>query len=142
MIIRGFFEFGTPYVVVQIKCINLEIIATIRFLVDTGASRTVISDKDAVKLGIDYNKLKKLEDGMIGIGGQVETFLMDNVELLFKSDGGIHVEKLDILVLKHREMDEKIKKIPSLLGRDIMNRYALSLNAKRNLVEIIIREQS
>ena len=45
-------------------------------LVDTGAVRTTIMDRDAKRLGIDYKKLRKYEHKMTGIGGSVDTVLV------------------------------------------------------------------
>lgn len=136
MRIRGFFELGAPYIAGLIKCPDLDLAVPLRLLIDTGASRTVISDKDAVKLGLDYAKLEKLESGLIGIGGEVETYALNRVSLLFRSNGGIHEEEIDIMVLRHQKMNGRVRKIPSLLGRDILNKYALSMSAKKNFVEI------
>jgi hypothetical protein len=42
----------------------------------------------------------------------------------------------EIFVLKHKIRDERIKRIPSLLGRDILNKYQLFLDKKSNKVII------
>jgi hypothetical protein len=54
----GIFE--AAYVAAVLECEVLGICETIEFLVDTGASRTTICDKDAVRMGIDFDKLDKL----------------------------------------------------------------------------------
>jgi len=136
MKIMGWFEFGAAFVASTISFDNIE--APITFLVDTGASKTIISDKDAIRLGVDYDKLEKLEEGLIGIGGEVETFLMRDVDLRFKSESDTHKERLDMMLLRHKKLDDKIKKIPSLLGRNILNKYSLTYNASENLVELSI----
>ena len=61
---------------------------------------------------------------------------LNRVSLLFRSNGGIHEEEIDIMVLRHQKMDGRVRKIPSLLDRDILNKYALSMSAKKNFVEI------
>ena len=100
---------------------------TIEFLVDTGASRTTICDKDAIRLGIDFGKLEKLDEGMLGIGGVVDTYVLKDVKLVFRrEDEKSYVENFErIYVLKHAVLDERIMRIPSILGRDILNKYAL-----------------
>ena len=47
----------------------------VEFLIDTGASKTIISDRDVVWLGIDYGKLTKSLPSM-GIGGSVQTYAL------------------------------------------------------------------
>ncbi len=54
---------------------------------------------------------------------------------------GIHEEELkEIFVVEHtirdKEMEARIKKIPSLLGRDFLNKYTLVLDKKRESVII------
>lgn len=44
---------------------------TVEFLIDTGATKTTISEKDAIRFGIDYGVLEKLDKSMLGIGGQL-----------------------------------------------------------------------
>jgi hypothetical protein len=135
--IRGFFrkEDNAAYVIATLLSLGLDTHSPVRFLIDTGASRTIISDMDAIKLGIDHSLLPKSKAGTIGIGGVVDTYFIKNVKLIFKTQEGVHAEKLDeIFILKHKESDEKIKRIPSLLGRDILNKYKLLLDRRNNKV--------
>lgn len=121
----GIFE--AAYVVAVLECEALRIRDIIEFLVDTGASRTTICDKDVIRLGIDFSKLEKLSEGMLGIGGLVDTYVLKNVKLVFRrEDGESHVENFDrIYVLKHAVRDERIMRIPSILGRDMLNKNVL-----------------
>lgn len=139
MEIRGFFreEDNAAYIIATLLSIELDIHSPVRFLMDTGASRTIISDMDAIKLGIDYFLLPRFKAGTAGIGGVVDTYFIQNANLIFKTQEGAHTEKMDeIFVLKHKRRDERIKRIPSLLGRDILNKYQLLLDRKSNRVII------
>jgi len=121
----GIFE--AAYVVAVLKCEALRIHDIIEFLVDTGASRTTICDKDVIRLGIDFSKLEKLSEGMLGIGGLVDTYVLKDVRLVFRRENGeSQAESFDrIYVLKHAVRDERIMRIPSILGRDMLNKHAL-----------------
>jgi len=69
--INGFFRkgpFEAAYVVATIVMRSLKITERIEFLIDTGASRTTICDRDAIRIGIDYSKLHRLPEGALGIG--------------------------------------------------------------------------
>ncbi len=137
MEIRGFFrkEDNAAYVIATLLSKELNIHSPVRFLIDTGASRTIISDMDAIKLGIDHSLLRRFKAGTAGIGGVVDSYFIQNVKLIFKTQEGAHVEKMEeIFVLKHKIRDERIKRIPSLLGRDILNRYQLLLDRRSNKV--------
>ena len=121
----GIFE--AAYVAAVLECEALRISDTVEFLVDTGASRTTVCDKDVIRLGIDFSKLEKLSEGMLGIGGLVDTYVLKDVKLTFRRENGeSHVESFDrIYVLKHAARDERIMRIPSILGRDMLNKHAL-----------------
>ena len=111
------------------------------FLIDTGASKTTILDSDATRLGIDYGKLQRFEAGTAGIGGVVDTFIIPDAGLLFRTKNGFYKEELkEIFVLKHvaeeRESEERIRRLPSLLGRDVLNKYGLVLLKSDGLVVI------
>lgn len=126
----GIFE--AAYVVAVLESDALGMCETIELLVDTGASRTTICDKDAIRLGIDFGKLEKLGEGMLGIGGSVDTYVLKDVKLVFRrEDEKGYVENFErIYVLKHAVLDERIMRIPSILGRDILNKYALIYDKK------------
>jgi len=135
----GIFE--AAYVVAVLECEALRIRDIIEFLVDTGASRTTICDKDVIRLGIDFSKLEKLSEGMLGIGGLVDTHVLKDVKLVFRKENGeSHAESFDrIYVLKHAVRDERIMRIPSILGRDMLNKHALIYD-KRNKVAYLTDE--
>ena len=134
-------EFEAPYVSAILICGVLDLRKPVEFLIDTGASRTTILDNDAIRLGIDCGKLQRFEPGMAGIGGVVDTFIIPDVKLLFRTKNGFHGEELkEIFVLRHtireREIEERIRRLPSLLGRDVLNKYGLVLLKSDGLVVI------
>jgi len=128
--------FEAAYVVAVLESKLLGIRETVEFLVDTGASRTTICDKDAIKLGIDFSMLEKLGEGMLGVGGVVNTYVLKDVKLVFRrEDERSHVESFErIYVLKHAVLDEKILRLPSILGRDMLNKYLFVYDNKRGKV--------
>ncbi len=122
------FKFGAlegAYVRAILESPSLHLYASAKFLVDTGAIRTTISDKDAIRLGIDYATLHREENGMLGIGGCVDTYILEDARLLFNQDDRKqYVEPIESLcILRHAEVNERILRIPSILGRDVLNKY-------------------
>lgn len=107
-------------------------------MIDTGATRTTILDKDAITLGIRHLKLPKLGQPLLGIGGLVETYVVRDAALYFRTEEGVgHKEDLtELLAVKHKRVDENIIRIPSVLGRDILNRYRLVSDKEHGLVVI------
>jgi len=138
--ISGYFKTGPlegAYIVAHLLATKFGIDDDLEFIVDTGASKTIISDRDALWLGIDYGKLRKAKPSL-GIGGTVRTFAIDGAELIFRKDSGgssaIGLES--VFVMKHRKADEGIMRIPSILGRDFLNRYSLVCSHKTGTAKI------
>jgi hypothetical protein len=77
-----------------------------------------------IRLGMDFGKLEKLDEGMLGIGGVVNTYVLNDVKLIFRrEDEKDHIENFKkIYVLRHTLLDERIMRIPSILGRDMLNK--------------------
>lgn len=133
--------FEAAYIRALLISEKLGIRGVIRFLIDSGASRTIIMDSDAERLEIGYKRLERFVPGTTGIGGVVETFKIPDVKLVFRTSEGFYEERLNqMFVLKHDvkepEAAERIKKLPSLLGRDIINKYRLVMDRAQNTVVI------
>ena len=142
MKIKGVWSrYDAPYVRALFTCSELNLREHIEFLIDSGASRTTILDNDAVRLGINLDQLEMSKEGTTGIGGVVDTYIIPQATLIFRTSTGIHEESFDrLFILKHkpksRREEDRIKRIPSLLGRDFINRYTLLLNKKKDIVDI------
>ncbi|MCD6456649.1 MAG: hypothetical protein J7K81_07675 [Methanophagales archaeon] len=82
---------------------------------------------------------------MIGIGGVVDTYSIKGLALTFVTDEGSHAEQIsEILAIKHsvknKGEEERMKLIPSLLGRDLLDKFALIIDKPRNTVLITDEE--
>lgn len=96
----------------------------ITFLIDTGATKTSILDSDARRIGIELSDLERSKKGVAGIGGIAQAFVAKKATLVFTSDRReIEIELDEIYILKHKRLDDWTKRLPSLLGRDILNKY-------------------
>lgn len=111
----------------------------ITLLIDTGASTTALLDLDAMRFGITLayakSRLRPSPRKMVGIGGAAETYIIPSVELTFRSEDGATIETTDLYVVLHDperlglENYERILPLPSILGRDIINKYKLMYQA-------------
>ena len=140
--IRGFFRNDIGFINAHLISEEMRIDEMIEFLVDTGASRTTLLDKDAIYLGINYGRLRKSEQDMSGIGGSVETYVIDDSVILF----GENSIKIPVFVLKHpleemnREERIKILRFPSILGRDVINKFRLIFDKEMDEVSLKARQ--
>lgn len=129
MIIRGRFIGDAPYFSVYLKSTGFE--GFVRLLADTGASRTTLLDRDVKLLGIEDTYLEPTSLPIVGIGGSVRSFLIKDVEFIMGLEKDEFVHKQDLWIAQH-DLNElppdevsRILRIPSVLGRDIMNRFRL-----------------
>jgi hypothetical protein len=120
------------------------------FLVDTGADYTLINAIDAEKLGIKYHTSAQDQniatyDGiplaagptMGGMGGGIRTYEIRNVSLFFVTWGRnriveSHEEPLPCLYVP----EGTVRQIPNLLGRDVLERFNLTMSATDKMVEL------
>lgn len=99
------------------------------FLADTGAARTTLLDRDLRVLDIPLEALEPSPAPIIGIGGSVRSFLLRGAELTFGSDEGDLALRHDLWAVLH-DLDRlppdevgRILRLPSILGRDLINRF-------------------
>jgi len=140
MIIRGRFIGDAPYFSVYLKSTGFE--GLVRFLADTGASRTTLLDRDVKLLGIEAKYLEPTSLPIVGIGGSVRSFLIKDVEFIMGTEKYEFVHKQDLWIAQHDlntlPPDEvsRIMRIPSVLGRDIMNRFRLLCDYQSGIVRL------
>jgi len=123
-------------------------------LVDSGAATTVISERDASLLEIDYTLLKRGED-FTGVGGSVCNYLLNDVSLSFKlEDEKFHIEKVEsVSLMRHKKYEEKCPEcghewiprgeeksalafmLPSLLGVSVISRFKVRYTKTKIFLE-------
>ena len=101
-------------------------------LVDTGADRTILAPLDAMRLagevGVD---IATLPQGVrsTGVGGQTDTRTVEAIVTLDLFSTPLTLTILD--PLSHTQH------IPSLLGRDVLSRFALIVEQRTNRVLLL-----
>lgn len=144
MVIKGVFIDGCGFIEARLVSKSLSIDKKVTFLVDTGASRTTLLDKDALRLRLRYDKLFKSKSSLIGIGGTISCFIITDSTLIFRSSKGDINVTLPVSVAKHplEHMDAHLKtqilRLPSLLGRDVINRYKLNFDFPKSSINLIL----
>ena len=129
MIIPGRFIGDGAYFAVHLQARQFE--GILWLMADTGASRTTLLDRDVKFLNIPVESLAPSELPIVGIGGSVRSFHVPEVEMTFASDKGDVTFSQDLWIVQHdlkqlpAEEVGRILRLPSVLGRDVMNQYRL-----------------
>ena len=135
MEIAGFFdEVGRPRVEARVGFTGLNQGGEIRFVVDTGADRTLIGYDDAIRLGVDYARYRP-EDGVraLGVASSLRTYDEEEGWLVLRSvDDGEHAFGVALSVAEKNPDGW----VPSLLGRDILDRFDLFVSRRRNVLTL------
>ena len=107
---------------------RLHVQGNISFLVDTGADNTVLMPIDAVRMGLDYAELRgnKLS---VGVGGYSQMFVEPGAAIFLEGSKRLHLYYLDIHIPSHTP---EIADLPSLLGRDVLDRWRMHYNPSAN----------
>jgi len=111
-------------------------------LADTGASRTTILDRDVKVLGIPAEALEPALLPIVGIGGSVRSFLIRDVETALASGEGDVVIPQDLWIVQHDlgqlppEEVSRILRLPSVMGRDLLNRFHFTCDYQAGIVRL------
>ena len=111
--------------------------------VDTGADTTMIGERDAKRIGIDFSKLEPGPPAL-GIGGTSPTYIIPDAIFVLGSEKKewLMVKPMPKLqVMKHEtddpELEKKLRRLPSVLGRDILGeRYKIICDGAKATIEI------
>ena len=121
---------GRPYLEALVLLPDLNIKSGISFLVDTGADRTRVMPGDAKRMGIDYGKLSPTA-AVVGVGGLCRSYNTPAHVLFSEQDRRLFVYRIKIQIA---EQKPEIMDAPSLLGRDILDRWRMSYNPTKSLL--------
>ena len=140
-----FDEGGAPRIGGRLRIPSLAISGYIDFLVDTGADNTVLFIDDGDRLGLPYNELPPPTPGASGVGGPASVAVVEATVSLWDivHENGIdHFQEyllpIRLLIMLHSDDEEKeraMQGMASLLGRDVLNHWALSYNASTDILK-------
>jgi hypothetical protein len=131
--IRLAFDQRGLWVTGQIYSPNLAKPATVKFLVDTGASATILSLRDAEMAGLDVNSLPRSPQRAGGYGGKIELRLMSHAMLVFASDASspkcVELPSLSVQFssMESKRSERMLYSIPTVVGTDVLQAGEFSL---------------
>ena len=114
---------GRPYIDGRLYVLGRQdSTSDISFLVDTGADGSMLMPADALRMDVDYGKLRPGSDA-VGISGTARTFVEDAV-VVFSEPGRFLYAY--VIQLRVAEPADAIMDLPSLLGRDVLDRWRMT----------------
>ena len=135
MIIGEFDGQGRPYVECRLIIPRLEIDQRTVFLVDTGADRTCLHPRDAARARIPIDQLGAgLESS--GVGG-ASLYYPEPTLLSFDDQVYIRIYVVDLLIAAPHEGNQGL---PSLLGRDLINRWYMQYDPMSERLQFTVRD--
>jgi len=114
---------GRPYLEGRLVFPRLNLRGEVSWLVDTGADESMLMAADALRFGVDYSQLRASPSQSVGIGGAMSSFVEDAI-LVFTERGT--VAYVYYLSLEIAPFSREIQDLPSLLGRDILDRWRMT----------------
>jgi hypothetical protein len=138
MRIQGYFgQFGAPWVPVKLCRQESDQVLDVQFLIDTGAYRSMVGTAEIYALGVSIHELRKSVGTAVGFGGRTQFYHLQNVELTFETDQGPHTETLAQMLTTFGPSTGHHRKrahVRSVLGRDILDRYAVIIDKRSGTV--------
>ena len=133
--IRGNFDRGRPQVECRLVIPRLSVNHRLMLLVDTGASATCLHPADAIRAGIPFERLGNRID-YLGIGG-TSAYFREAANLLFEDESYLRIYQLDLLIAAPTNNN---RELPSLLGRDVLNRWRMDYNPTGDRLEWTVHD--
>lgn len=127
---------GRPYVSGRLLLPRIQASTNLSFLVDTGADRSTLMPTDAIKMGIDHNTL--IDPTMVGgMGGDAACF--QEIAVLVFDEPNRNLTQYYYITMMIPEVHQDLMRMPSLLGRDILDRWRMNYDPSRNGLKFTVR---
>lgn len=126
---------GRPYIEGRLILPQLNLRSDISFCVDTGADQSLLMPLDGLRMGIDYTRLTGSIES-VGVGGVSRNFVEQAIIAFTESKRYLYVYNVELHIASP---SPDVMDIPSLLGRDILNRWSMAYNPsqKRLMFQVI-----
>lgn len=127
--IRGRFgdTTGRPYIEGRLIVPRLNLRSDVSFIVDTGADNSLLMPLDGMRMGIDYAGLSGDAES-VGIGGISRNFVEPAIIVFSEPRHNLFVYMIQLQICSPFP---DILNIPSLLGRDILDRWRMTYNPSK-----------
>jgi predicted aspartyl protease len=132
MLSGRFTRFGSPAITGELQIPNLSVAGEVTFLIDTGASNVVLMPRDVEKLGVPIDKLEEKKD-IEGTTGTAKAFVR-TAFIVFRSETYAYTYTVQLVIIE--PTIENSGRGPSLLGREIVNKWCFLYDARAGTLDI------
>lgn len=122
-----------PFMIGGISIPSQNVSGEVNFLVDTGADSTLLVPPDALRLNLDVARLPE-GPPVTGVGGLTRTVY---TEAAIAFGHLAYQLPLRILAPVDDEQARSLRRIPSLLGRDILSHFAVFIEERTSRVLLL-----
>ena len=126
---------GSPYLESRIAFPRVAKVGHVSFLIDTGADRTIIMPVDGTLLQLDYGQLAG-NVPTVGLGGACFTFEERAIIVFMEPNKRAYVYNLKVLIAVPNVENTDF---PSLLGRDILQRWRSVIDNAKSKITFTVR---
>lgn len=113
---------GRPFIEGRLILPRLNIQGDISFLMDTGADSSMVMPSDARRLGIPFDILQGDRE-CSGVGGTIHSFPERAILVFTNPQVMLYAYDLEIDIMPN---DFDMEEVPSLLGRDVIDRWRIT----------------
>ena len=137
MAIRGYWdtdEPSAPYIRSTLYIPRIRLVTEVDFLIDTGADATSLHPYDVSRAGIDVGTLPGTLRAASGIGGTMRYIETDAFVYLYDLDARNWHRFPVLLAVSADDRAEPGNRIPSVLGRDVLNDCLCTFDSRQESV--------
>ena len=127
---------GRPYVSGRLLLPRVGLATNLSFLVDTGADFSTLMPGDGIKMKLDYPGLKN-PTTVGGMGGNAACYQEQAILLFHEPDRKLM--RAYAITLMIPRLDPDLFRMPSLLGRDVLDRWHMSYDPSRGKLSFTVR---
>lgn len=126
---------GRPYIEGRLVLPRLSIRTDISFCIDTGADRSLLLPSDGVRMGIDFTRLTR-ETESVGVGGITRNYLEEAIIVFSEPKRFLYIYMVDLEI---SPPSPDIMDLPSLLGREILDRWRMIYDPAKKRLSFEVR---
>ena len=134
MIVGRFDDRGRPYVAARVVIERFGVNTRVPFLLDTGADRTSLHPRSARRARVPFDQLGNRQRAR-GVGGSSAYFREPAILLFDDDDIRIRGYSLELLIAEPNRDNERL---PSLLGRDVFDCWAIQYDLMNGQLECAV----